>query len=99
MKKLLLLGSILLVLGLTIAAFAIPLFAHDSADGEGTPADETAWEAMHEACENGDWDAMLKAAEEVHGEDFDDMPYHNDSGYDPNWWGGSGHMSRGMMEW
>ena len=99
MKKLLLLGSILLVLGLTIATFAIPIFAHGPDDGEGTPADETAWEAMHEACENGDWEAMTEAAEEVHGEDFDGMPYHDEEDHVHHWWGGSGHMGQGMMGW
>ncbi len=82
MKKLLLIGSIVLILGLLIAGFTTPIFAHGPDDGGATPADEEAWEAMHEACENGDWEAMAEAAEEVHGEDFGYM---------------GGHMGGGMM--
>ncbi len=88
MKKLLLIGSIVLVVGLLIIGFTTPIFAH-SPDSEGaTPADEGAWEAMHEACESGDWQAMAEAAEKVHGEDFGHMSY---------WGGTGGHMGRGMM--
>ncbi len=55
---------------------------------------------MHEACESGDWEAMAEAAEEVHGDDFEDMPCHSEDSYDSNWWGGmGGHMGRGMMGW
>jgi hypothetical protein len=36
---------------------------------------------MHEDCENGDWEAMAEAAEEMHGEDFDDMPCHSEDDY------------------
>ncbi len=101
MKKLLLIGSIVLVLGLLIAGFATPIFAHSPDDGEATPANEGAWEAMHEACESGDWEAMEESAEEVHGEDFDDMPCHDENDHSPaNRWGGmmGGHMG-GMMSW
>ncbi len=99
MKKLLLIGSIVLVLGLLIAGLTAPIFAHSPGDGGTTPDNDTAWEAMHEACESGDWEAMAEAAEEVHGEDFDDMPYHNENGYSSaNHWGGmGGHMGGGMM--
>ncbi len=101
MKKLLLIGSIVLVLGLLIAGIAAPIFAHDPDDGSITPTDEAAWEAMHEACESGDWEAMVEAAEEAHGEDFDYMPCHDEDDYAPaNRWGGmDGHMGRGMMGW
>ncbi len=101
MKKFLLIGSILLVLGLLIVGLATPIFAH-SPDGIGaTPADEAAWEAMYEACEEGDWEAMVKAAEEVHGEDFDAMPHHDETAYShTNHWGSmGGHMGGGMMGW
>ncbi len=99
MKKLLLRGLVLLVLGLLIIGFTTPIFAHSPDDGGATPADEEAWEAMHEACESGDWEAMAEAAEEVHGEDFGDMPYHDEDDYAPtNRWGGmGGHMGGGMM--
>ena len=101
MKKLLLIGSIVLVLGLLIVGSATPIFAHSPGDGKATPADERAWETMHEACEEGDWEAMAEAAEEVHGEDFDDMPYHDEDYHDANnhWGGMGGHMGSSMMGW
>ena len=102
MKKLLLIGSMVLVLGLLIVGFTAPIFAHGPDDGEATLANEEVWEAMHEACENGDWEAMAEAAEEVHGEGFDYMPCHNENEYAPtNRWGGmmGGHMGGGMMGW
>jgi len=97
MKKFLLLGSIMLVLGLLIAGFATPIFAHGPDDGGAAPDGGTAWEAMHEACENGDWEAMAEAAAEVHGDDF----AHHFGEYAPaNRWGGMwGHMGSGMMGW
>ncbi len=98
MKKLLLIGSIVLVLGLLIAGFTTPIFAHSRDDGGATPANEEAWKAMHEACESGDWEAMAKAAEAVHGEDFDYMPYHDENDYAPagGWGGHMGGMMGGM---
>ncbi len=70
MKKLLMIGSIVLVLGLLIIGSTTTIFAHGPDDGGVMPADEEAWGAMHEACENGDWEAMAEAAEEVHGENM-----------------------------
>jgi len=101
MKKLLLIGSIVLVLGLLVAGFTTPIFAHGPDDGEAIPANEEAWEAMHEACESGDWEAMAEAAEEVHEEDFDYMPCHDENDHAPtdHWDGMGGHMGRGMMGW
>ena len=101
MKKLLLIGSLVLMLGLLIVSFTTPLFAHGPDNEGGELTDEGAWEAMHEACENGDWEAMAKAAEEVHGGDFGHMPYHDENDHAPaNRWGGmGGHMSGGMMGW
>ena len=102
MKKLLLIGSILLVLGLLIVGFTTPIFAHSPDDGGVTPANEDTWEAMHEACESGDWAAMAGAAEEAHGEDFDYMPCHDEDDYGSptgRWGGMSGHMGRGMVGW
>ena len=98
MKKLLLIGSIVLVLGLLIAGFATPIFAHSPDDGGVTPANEEAWEAMHEACESGDWEAMAEAAEEAHGEDWDGHMGGSMWGNGLNGMGG-GHMGRGMMGW
>ena len=99
MKKLLLIGSIVVVLGLLIAGFTTPIFAHGPDGGGATPDNDTAWEAMHEACESGDWEAMAEAAKEAHGEDFGHMPYHDEDDYAPvNRWGGmGGHMGGGMM--
>ena len=76
MKKILVIG--LVITGLVLATgFAIPALAHGPWDGEAAP-----WGAMHEACEEGDWETMEKVAEEVHGEDFNSMPCH-DEGYYP----------------
>ncbi len=101
MKKWLLIASIVLVLGLLIAGFTIPIFAHGSDDGGATLENEEAWETMHKACENGDREAMAEAAEEMHGEDFDHMPCHDEDDYAPdNHRGGmGGHMGGGMMGW
>ncbi len=99
MKKLLLIGSIALVLGLLIAGFTTPIFAHSPGDGGTISADEGAWEAMHEACESGDWEAMAEAAREMHGEGFNNMPHHNEGDHTmANGWSGmGGHMGGGMM--
>ena len=94
MKRILLVGLLVASLGLLVAGFAIPVFAHGPGGGEAAPADQDAWESMHEACETGDWEAMAEAAEEVHGEDFGDMPCHGDGS---NHWGMGGHMGGGMM--
>lgn len=88
MKKWLLVGSVVLVLGLLLAGFTTPIFGHSPDDSGATFADEGAWEAMHEACESGDWQAMAEAAEQVHGEDFGHMSYRGGMG---------GHLGRGMM--
>ena len=100
MKKSLLIGSIMLVLGLLIAGLMTPVFAHGPDDGGAVSGNNEAWEAMHEACESGDWEAMVEAAEEVHGEDFDYM-HHYDEGYHGyyRWCDMDSHMGRGMMGW
>ena len=101
MKKLLLIGSIVLVLGLLIAGLTAPIFAHGPDDGGAIPADEGAWEAMHETCENGDYEAMAEWHAQYHGEE-DTMG----SGMMDGWegsqygWGGMGGSMRGsMMGW
>ncbi len=99
MKKYLLIGSVLAILSLLTVVFAIPILAHGPEDGETAPADQETWGAMHEACEDGDWEAMAEAAEEVHGKDFSSMPCH-DEGYSSSgegWRGMGGHMGSGMM--
>ena len=68
MKRFLVAGLVVTTLGLLIAGFVTPLFAHGSEDGQ---ANEEVWEAMHEACESGDWEAMAEAAEAA--EDCDMM--------------------------
>ncbi len=106
MKRILLVGLIIVALSLA-AGFAVPVFAHGPTEGDsGTPDQET-WQSMHEACEEGDWQAMVEAAEDVH-EGLGYAPCH---GYDyptsedgsPNSWGGvmGGHMGGGggMMGW
>ena len=97
MKKLLLIGSIALVVALLIAGSTLPIFAHTPDDGGATAENEGAWEAMHEACESGDWEAM----EEAHGEDFGSMPHHDEDDHtSADHWGGRGdHMGSGMMGW
>ena len=100
MKKYLLIGSVLAILTLLMAVFVIPVLAHGPEDGETVPADQEAWEAMHEACEDGDWEAMAETAEEVHGKDFSSMPCHDEDDYTSNnGWGGmgGGMMDGGMM--
>ncbi len=52
MKRLWLIGLIVIVLGLLVAGFAVPTFAHDPGGG--------AWEEMHQACESGDYEAMAE---------------------------------------
>lgn len=94
MKRVLMIGIVIAVLAILIAGFTTPIFAHGPDGGQTAPADEEAWEAMHEACENGDWEAMTEAAEKVHGDDFDEMPCHAEDDDALNSWGG-----RGMMSW
>ena len=98
MKRILLVGLVIAVLSLMVV-FAIPVLAHGPEDGETVPADQKAWEAMHEACEEGDWEAMTEVAEEVHGGDFGSMPCHDEDDYTSNngWGGMGGHMGGGMM--
>ncbi len=98
MKKFLLVSLVAVGSVILIAGFATPLFAHAPDDGGATALNENAWEAMHEACEDGDWEAMAEAAEEVHGADYGDMPYHNEDNHTHADGEGSmgGHMSGDM---
>ncbi len=99
MKRFLVISLVVVTLGLLIAGFTTPIFAHSPDDGGATPGNDKAWEAMHEACESGDWEAMNEAAEEAHGEDFSYMPCHDqsDNASTGGWGGVGGHMGRGMM--
>ena len=95
MKKLLLTGLVIAVVGLT-AGLAIPAFAQDPPGGDpGTPGEDT-WEAMHEACEEGDWDAMARAAEQVH-EELGYGPCHGDDNPGPEDATPNGNNLGGMM--
>jgi len=105
MKRIILIGSTLIVLGL-LAAWSIPALAHGLGTGQTTSNNDKAWENMYEACQNGDWEAMAEAAREVHGEDFGNMPYHEDYSGNPDENGGTysesrnemgNHMGGGMM--
>ncbi len=106
MKKYLLIGSVLVILTLLTVVFAIPVLAHGSEDGGTTPANHEAWEAMHKACEEGDWETMTEAAEEVHGGDFGSMSCHDEDDYSSEegdripsggWGGMGGHMGSDKM--
>ncbi len=82
MKRNLSIGLMLVVLILA-AIGAIPVFAHSPDDDSANPdGNGGQWAAMHEACEDGDWEAMAEAAEAAHGEDFDSMPGHNYDGFE-----------------
>ena len=102
MKRILVISLVIAILGL-LAGFTIPVFAHGP--DEDASVNQEAWEAMPEACEDGDWEAMAEAAGEVHGEDFGDMPCHDDyyapgegnTGSTTGWGGMGGHMGGGMM--
>ena len=106
MKRYLLVGLIIAALSLA-AGFAIPAFAHGPTEGDSETPDQEPWQVMHEACEGGDWDAMIEAADEAHG----DLGYATCHGYDyrasedgsPNSWDGAmgGHMGGwgSMMGW
>lgn len=65
MKKILVIGTLIAILSLG-AAFAVPAFGDSPTEGDSGTPDQQTWQPMHEACEEGDWDAMLEAAEEVH---------------------------------
>lgn len=102
MKKFLVVGLVTVSLVLA-AVLTLPVFAHGPEDDETTLTNQEAWQAMHEACATGDWEAMVEAAEEVHGEDFNHMPYHSEGYQDgarapfSGWGGMGGHMGGGMM--
>lgn len=106
MKRILLVALTIVVLSL-LTVFTIPVFAHGPTDGDSETPDQDAWQAMHEACEEGDWEAMAEAAEEVH-EELGYAPCHGSeypaSGDEsPSGWGGmmGGHMGGwgSMMRW
>ena len=67
MKKVLIIGLTIVALSL-LTVFAIPVFAHGPAEGDSEIPEQETWQTMHEACEEGDWEAMAEAAEGFHEE-------------------------------
>jgi hypothetical protein len=106
MKRILLIG--LVVAGLAVVGYAIPVLAHGPEGTGTTTTNQDTWEAMYEACWNGDWEAMDEIAEAMHGEGYGYMPHHSEGYHTPeavgqapdNHWGGMwDHMGGGMMNW
>jgi len=95
----------LALLSLLVGFWAVPALAEGPDDTGSTPAERTTWEKMHEACEEGDWDAMTEAAAELHGNDINSMPCHDENNKSPDEKGQSqshhgdmgDHMDGGMM--
>ncbi len=98
MKRIIFIGVAIAALSF-LGGLTVPALAHGPEDGDTSLAGQETWEAMHEACEDGDWEAMTEVAEEVHGEDFDSMPCHDEGDYSSfdGWGGTGGHMGGGMM--
>ena len=102
MKRILVITTVVAILSLG-AVFAVPVFANSPTEGDSGTPDEQTWQAMHEACEEGDWEAMAETAEEVHENlgyascHSGEYPATDDSGQTfPNRWGGmGGHMGDG----
>jgi hypothetical protein len=95
MKKILIIGGILAVLSMLISLLAIPARAQDPADADASPPGQETWQAMHQSCGDGDWEAMEDAAEAFQGEDLSSMPCHDEN---PDYQNGEGMMgSQGMM--
>lgn len=65
-NRFLLVGLVVVILGVLIAGFASPIFAHGPDDGRATPPAGEVWEDMHQACENGDYEAMGEWHAEYH---------------------------------
>ncbi len=66
-NRFLLVGLVVAILGVLIAGFASPIFAHGPDGDRATPSNGEAWEEMHQACENGDYQAMGEWPAEYHG--------------------------------
>lgn len=104
MKRNLVIGIISAIL-ISLVIITIPAFAHGpSEDGKSTATGET-WQAMYEACEEGDWQAMAEAAQEAHA-DLEyitcyDGEYLDQENSNSGGWGGmmGGYMHSGIMGW
>ncbi len=59
-NRFLLVGLVMAILGVLIAGFAAPIFAHGPSGGRVTPSNGEAWDEMHQTCENGDYEAMVE---------------------------------------
>ncbi len=57
-NRFLLVGLVVAILGVLIAGFASPIFAHGPDGDRTTLPDGEVWKEMHQACENGDYEAM-----------------------------------------
>lgn len=90
MKKIILIGAAVASLTALIVFFALPVLAQGPGAGGATPPNQDAWQAMHEACLKGDWEAMARAAEEIHSnsgcisqtDEYWDMYEHMNGGCD-----------------
>ena len=65
-NRFLLVGLVVAILGVLIAGFASPIFAHGPGGDGATPSNSEVWEEMHQACENGDYEAMVEWHDECH---------------------------------
>ncbi len=61
MKRFLLIGLIVTALGVLVAGFTTPIFAHDPGGEVG--------EEMYQACENSDYEAMGEWHAQCYGEE------------------------------
>ena len=98
MKRTIVISLVVLALALALS-LGIPALANDP--DTGGPADgQAGWQEMHQACEDGDWEAMEEAADAYHGQEVGDMPCHDedeDSGGADYGWGDMGdHMDDHM---
>ncbi len=106
MKKLLLIGSLIVVMGALFIIFGMPALAQRS--DNVTPPNQQAWQDMYQACRNGDWSAMADAAQRAHGDNWNGMmggwsnPSGGNSGTGSGWggmmgggWGSPAPSSRG----
>jgi len=103
MKKLII-GIVIGTLA-ALAFTAVPILAHGGTDeGDTTLPDQATWDEMHEACEEGDWDAMAQAAEQYHEDNGfaschdEDDNFENSSGFGGMMGGHTGGWG-GMMSW
>ncbi|OGO30788.1 MAG: hypothetical protein A2Z29_03805 [Chloroflexi bacterium RBG_16_56_11] len=105
MRKILLITGIIVVLGLLIGLWAVPALAEGPDDPVPPQVGQETWEKMHQACADGDWEAMAEAAEEAH-QGLDYAPCHGDDNqadvagdqsFPGRWSGMGGHMQGGMM--